>query len=68
MLSVGVNRSVAMDVELGNKPGDSHDGGEDLTGTKLKISVVERIGTPPPKEKEAMGAADDTALENDDKR
>lgn len=57
-----------MDVELGNKPGDSHDGGEDLNGTKLKISVVERIGTPLPKEKEAMGAADDTALENDDKR
>lgn len=67
-MSVGVYRSVAMDVESGNKPDDIQDGGNDLNGSEVKISLGERNGTPPPKEKETTSAADDTALENDGKR
>ena len=57
-----------MDVESGNKPDDIQDGGNDLNGSEVKISLGERNGTPPPKEKETTSAADDTALENDGKR
>ncbi|PFX21918.1 Multidrug resistance protein 1 [Stylophora pistillata] len=56
-----------MDVESGNKPDDIQDGGNDLNGSEVKISLGERNGTPPPKEKETTSAADDTALENDGK-
>lgn len=68
MLFVGVYCLVVMDVELGNKFGDSYDGGKDLNGMKLKIFVVERIGILLLKEKEVMGVVDDIVFENDDKR